>query len=365
MKKRNFFLLAAFAVLIFALSGCSTPKGVVNYNNYTAVVAPGDGVDAADVSTYNDVILLLGAPTDETGYVAGVGTLLWEGEDYTVTITFVMDGSSSVVETKASEGLYQSVYKTPFGVRTGVWEWIVVQLASFTYHASNLFGLLGTSYYYWLGLLIMTLVVRTLGWPVYAKSNDLSLKMGLAQPELDKLKEKYAGRTDQASQQRMQMETMEIYKKYKINVLGCLMPFLQMPIFIAMYQVVQRLPLSGDMFPNLNMAFLWTDLGNTAWGPNIPLAIIVAVTMFLSQWLMQKRQKKNQRSRYQSAQQQKTANQMQIFMYSMVFFMAYIALGNAGIAFYWIIGNSYQLFQSYVSHRQSDSRHERLKKQFN
>jgi len=162
------------------------------------------------------------------------------------------------------------------------------------------------------------------------------------------------------------MEMMDIYKKYKINFLGCLMPLLQMPIFIAMYQVVQRFPLTdtaifGDGSVVMNTTFLWTHLGNTEWLANLPLALIVAGTMFLSQRLMQVRQKKNQRKRYQDPKAQKTQNQMQLFMYGMVIMMGSIALQNAGIAFYWIIGNTYQLFQSYVSHHQSDKRQEQLR----
>jgi YidC/Oxa1 family membrane protein insertase len=275
------------------------------------------------------------------------------------------------VTAKEQTGLYESVYRTPIGARTGVWEWIIKQIGAFTFHASNLFGLLGNTYLYWLGLLIMTLVIRTLGWPIYAKSNDMTYKMNLAQPELTKIQEKYRGRTDQASQQRMQLETMEVYKKYKINLFGCLMPLMQMPIFIAMYQVVQRFPLTdtavfSDHAVTMNTVFLWTNLGNTAWLPNLPLAIIVGGTMFLSQWLMAKRQKKQQKqyNRYVDPKVQQSQKTMKFMMYFMILMMAYIAIGNAGIAFYWIIGNCYQLLQSYISHKQADKRQAKLKKQF-
>jgi YidC/Oxa1 family membrane protein insertase len=321
-------------------------------------------------TTYDGAIILLGAPTDSSNYTGGDGEVLWDATDYHVKLTFV----DFAVTAKEQTGLYESVYTTPIGEKLDVWEWIILQIGTFTFHASNLFGLLGDTYIYAIGLLLMTLVIRTLGWPIYAKSNDMTLKMQMAQPELDKIQQKYQGRADQASQQRMQMETMEIYKRYKINVLGCLMPFLQMPIFIAMYQVVQRFPLTdetvfGGISGIMNVDFLWTNLGNTfiftdlfnsatsaaAWPAmlaNLPLAIIVGATMWLSQWLTQKRAAAKQRSnRYQSAQAQQTAKTMKYMMYFMIVMMAYIALGNAGIAFYWIIGNCYQLLQSEISHR--------------
>ncbi len=259
----------------------------------------------------------------------------------------------------------QEVYETPIGESTGVWESIIRGLAWFTYYASNLFGLLGDSYYYWIGLLIMTLVIRTLGWPIYAKTNDMTIKMQLAQPELNKVQEKYRNKKDQASQQRMQMETMEIYKRYKINLFGCLMPLLQMPIFIAMYQVVRRFPLGDQFFTggehDISYQFLWTSLGNEEWVANLPLALIVAGLMFLSQYLVQKRSEQAQKHTVQSAKAQQSQKTMKYFMYFMVVMMFFIAITNAGIAFYWIIGTAYQIFQGYVSHQGMDKKREKFR----
>lgn len=80
-----------------------------------------------------------------------------------------------------------------------------------------------------MGIIFSTIIVRTIAWPIYAKSNDLSIKMAVAQPEMQRIQAKYATRKDPESQQKMQMEMMGIYKKYGINFMGCLMPFLQMP----------------------------------------------------------------------------------------------------------------------------------------
>jgi YidC/Oxa1 family membrane protein insertase len=79
-------------------------------------------------------------------------------------------------------------------------------------------------------IIIATIVVRTIAWPIYGKTNDMQLKMQLVQPEMEKIQKKYAGREDQESKQRMSMETMQLYKKYGIGFGGCLMPFVQMPI---------------------------------------------------------------------------------------------------------------------------------------
>ena len=368
IKKRILSALLLF-VLMLGVTSCGTKEGVVTYKNFTNIITVTVAADEDNVnpSTYDDVIRLLGSATDDSNYNNGDGYLVWEtsDEEY-VKIVF----KDEEVITTESEGLYQSIYYTPIGEKDNFWDWVITQLGYFTLYASNLFGLLGNNYFYWIGLLIMTLLIRTVGWPIYAKTNDMSLKMAIAQPEINKVQEKYRNKTDQASQQKMQMETMEIYKKYKINFFGCLMPLLQMPIFIAMYQVVQRFPLTDlSYFTDANIVmnnnFLWTNLGNTYWLANLPLAIIVSVLMFLSQWLSQHRAKKQQKpNQYAGAKAQQQQNSMKYMMYFMVIMMGSIALRNAGIAFYWIVGTSYQLLQSYISYRNMQKREDKLKSQF-
>ena len=135
--------------------------------------------------------------------------------------------------------------------------WLMVQL-------SNLFG-----GFYIIGLLITTILVRTIAWPIYAKTNDMTLKMQLMQPELNKIQEKYATRQDDRSKQMMQMEMAQLYKKYKVGLSGCLMPFLQFPIFMAIYRAVSRIPYTiayeGTIYKNdwaneINPRFLGINL---------------------------------------------------------------------------------------------------------
>ncbi len=367
MKTNKIIALILILFIFLGLSGCGTKEREVSYANYDSIVLV--SVDADNPTTYAAVIgEKLGSPTDSSNFNEdnGNGYLLWESENYNVKVTFEDFNATA----KEQTGLYATSDEVPIGAKDSWTEWVVKQVAAFTFHASNLFGLLGETYYYWIGLLIMTLVIRTLGWPIYAKSNDMTIKMQMAQPELTKVQEKYRGKTDQASQQRMQMETMEIYRRYKINLLGCLMPLLQMPIFLAMYTVVRRFPNTPvssftDKAVEMNYAFLWTDLGNTKILENLPLALIVVGTMFLSQWIMQKRTRDNQKkNRYMDAKAQQSQKMVKFMMYFMILMMGYISIGNAGIAFYWILGNSYQLLQSYISHRQADKRQEKLRKQF-
>lgn len=264
-----------------------------------------------------------------------------------------------------------SMYEQPIGTEGG-WgwlQWIITQIAEFTYWVSLQLG-----GHYWIGLIIVTLIVRSAGWPIYAKSNAMTLNMQQAQPELNKIQEKYKGRTDELSQKKQQQETLEVYKKYNINPLGCLLPFLQMPIFIAMYQVVRRLPLSvGGAeglkdYSALNYTFLGIDLkagvnfdvfGSLPFFdavgslfPEIILAILVGVLMFGYQKYAQSKPDYLQNKKYQTKQAAQTANQMKYMSYFMVFMLVSIAITNNGIALYWVVGNSFQFFQTWVNRRQ-------------
>jgi YidC/Oxa1 family membrane protein insertase len=263
------------------------------------------------------------------------------------------------------------MYEQPIGAEGG-WgwlQWIITQIADFTYWLSVQLG--GQ---YWLGLIIVTLIVRSAGWPIYTKSNALTSNMQLAQPELNRIQEKYKGRTDELSQRKLQQETMEIYKKYNINPLGCLLPFMQMPIFIAMYQVVRRLPLSvgGEGlkdYSDLNYSFLGIDLKGgvdfSVFGdlgffqavgslfPEIILSILVGALMFGYQKYAQKKPDYLQNKKYETKQAQQTAQQMKYMSYFMVFMLVSIAITNNGIALYWVVGNSFQFLQTYINRKQS------------
>ena len=264
-------------------------------------------------------------------------------------------------------GCSTDTYTSPVGAPGG-WgwlQWTVEEISNLTYWVSNLGG-----GYYFVGLIVVTLIVRTAGWPIYAKSNALTLNMQQAQPELDKLKEKYQGKSDETSQKKMQAEQMEIYKKYGINPLGCLLPFLQMPIFIAMYQVVRRVPLSlGQVvegvttrdFSDLNYGFLWIkDLG--AADPLYILPALVGILMFVYQRYTMKKPDYLQNKKYEKdGKQAQTEKTMKFMSYFMVIMLVSIAITNAGIALYWVIGNAYQFLQTYVNRKQTAKKFLELK----
>lgn len=245
-------------------------------------------------------------------------------------------------------------------------------------------GLLGNNF--GVGIIITTIIIRTIAWPIYAKSNDLSIKMAIAQPEIARIQAKYANRKDRESQQKMQMETAQVYKKHKINMLGCLMPLIQMPIFIAVYQVVQRIWIQEQVIDGVvvatgvwahkvaNMNFLGIDLsksGNLSaiWGEGGDwkgwlLAIIVAGTSALLNWLSTRKpsyQKDTYKYSPQSEQAEQSKKMMKYMQIFMVVMMFGISLGSNSLALYWVVGNTYSIGQNLVNRKVSEVKYHKMK----
>ncbi len=241
--------------------------------------------------------------------------------------------------------------------------------------------------FYILGLLIVTLLVRTLGWPIYAKTNDMSLKMSLMQPEQQKIEEKYANRPDPESQRMKQMEQMQLYKKYKVGLGGCFMPLLQFPIFMGIYRAVSRMqytdgtiPGTNDWVSDLNTKLFGVDLfkprgefGTVQFWGIVIILIIVVGTQILSQVQANRRQKKLNEERQanipayrrQAVAQNDQAKTMKYMMYFMIFMMGmFVWQSPAGLGIYWCIENVYSMGQTYINNKFSGKRLEKLKKKF-
>jgi len=207
--------------------------------------------------------------------------------------------------------------------------------------------------------------------------------MQLMAPEQAKIEQKYAGKTDPESNQRKQMELMQLYKKYGVGIGGCLIQFIQLPIFISFYQTLQRVPKTVGAeytfdFSFLNTNFFGINLFATRsestyqmWGIII-LAILVGGTQIVSQIIATRRQKKAKaesqsnipayRQPAQTDIQKQTETTMKIMMYGMTaMMMVFVYNSTAALGFYWLVGNLYSTLQGYFGHKSSQKRMARLK----
>ena len=288
----------------------------------------------------------------------------------------------------------------------GNWDFLVYPMAWLMFNISKLVG-----HNYAITILIATILVRSIAWPIYGKTNDMQLKMSLLGPEQRKIEEKYEGKTDQESLQRKNMEVMQLYKKYKVSFSGCFMPFIQMPIFLAFYETLRRIPhtsksyiesfVGGATFTNgenvitvtsnqllydadtLNTNAFGLDLLKTAsegegWqkiGVYV-LAVLVALTQIGTQLLSQRRSKLQRekmesnvpeyRRKGPSDQQKQTEMMMKVTLWSMPIMMAVFIINNsAALGWYWLVGNLYTALQSFISAKTGEKKLAKLREKFN
>lgn len=94
---------------------------------------------------------------------------------------------------------------------------------------------------YTVSLLVFALIMQIILLPFAIKQQKNMIKQAKLSPKIMAIRKKYQGRNDQATQQKMQQETMNLYQKENFNpASGCLPLLIQMPILLALFQVVIR-----------------------------------------------------------------------------------------------------------------------------
>lgn len=126
---------------------------------------------------------------------------------------------------------------------------------------------------YGIGIILLTLVIRLITFPLQYKSFKSMKKMQTVQPEIQKLREKFKD-----DPQRLQRETMDLFKRAGANPLGgCLPLILQMPIFFAFYQVLY------NAVELVGAPFLGWIADLSVKDPYYVLPVLMALAMFFQQ----------------------------------------------------------------------------------
>lgn len=114
--------------------------------------------------------------------------------------------------------------------------WIMDLLFRFT----SIFGIEKIA----LCIILFTFVTKLLMMPLTVKQQISSRLMSVMQPELAAIQKKYKGKEgDQKAMMMMQTETKAVYEKYGTSMTGgCLPLLIQMPIILALYQIIYRIP---------------------------------------------------------------------------------------------------------------------------
>lgn len=187
---------------------------------------------------------------------------------------------------------------------------------------------------YGVAIIIMTILLRLLMWPLTRKSYVSMAAMQKMQPEMQRIQKLYAN-----DKMRLQMEMMKLYQTHKTSPMsGCLPMLLQIPIFFALYKA---LLVSVQM---RNAHFLWiSDL--SAMDPYFILPILMGATMYLQQRLQSPKTSSNNANDI-AAQTQRMMRWMPIL------FTVMFAWMPAGLVLYWTVSNVFGIIQMQIIKKQ-------------
>lgn len=234
--------------------------------------------------------------------------------------------------------------------------WIMVQFHSLLTAA----GMDEASGWTWaLSIVGLTVVIRILLIPLFVKQINASRGLQLIQPELRKIQDKYKGKKDEASRQAMTQETMALYKRTGTNPFAsCLPILLQMPIFFALFRVLNEYvvnqreigPLtvelarqadSSEIFgASLSSTFLNSD------GLEVKLlTVVLIVLMSLSQFITQ-RQLMTKNMPAAAMEGNPFMQQQKVLLYVLPLVFAVTGVNfPIGVLIYWLTTNFWSMGQ--------------------
>ena len=224
--------------------------------------------------------------------------------------------------------------------RTEIWNTFLVDpLINGLVYGAELTGSAGLS------IIIFTILIRLVLLPLSLKGTRSMKAMQAMQPKVAALKKKYGD-----DKQKVQEETMKLYREEGVNPLGgCLPLLLQMPFFFAFYHALINLGnVEDERFnPIFQEAFLWVKnlsepdvLGPELTGLGFPLPFLLPLLAGGTQWVQQRMM-----TTPSTDPQQRLQQQMMMFMPLMI-----IVIGvnfGAGLALYWVVQNVFGIVQQY------------------
>ncbi len=241
-------------------------------------------------------------------------------------------------------------------------KWLV-ELVLVSFHTLfTAMGLQSTSGISWvLAVVGLVLVVRAALIPVFVRQIKSQRNMMLVQPELKKLQDKYKGKTDRDSRERMAREQMDLYKRTGSNPLSsCLPLLLQMPIFTGLFFVLNDAGnnksgvglLTQEMAISFSQAEIFgAKLSDTFFGSDLInvkiIAGIMIVAMTASQFITQKQiMTKNQNPDVQNSQFMQT-QKILLYVLPFVFLISGVSF-PLGVMTYWLISNFWTMGQQFL-----------------
>ena len=207
------------------------------------------------------------------------------------------------------------------------WFWFLAQPMSWLLNTLD-----AVVHNYGIAIIIMTILLRLILWPLTRKSFTSMLAMQRMQPEMARIQKQFAN-----DKMRLQMEMMKLYKTHKTSPMsGCLPLLIQIPIFFALYKaLLVSVQMRGSHF-------LWiNDLA--AMDPYFILPILMGATMWLQQYLQSSATRKNGAPKNDMA-----AATNRVMKWMPALFTIMFAWMPAGLVLYWTVSNLFGILQMYI-----------------
>jgi YidC/Oxa1 family membrane protein insertase len=225
------------------------------------------------------------------------------------------------------EGLWNSIFVKPLA-------WIILKLGDLI----NNYGL---------SLMIIGFLIRAIMYPLTKGTAMQSEKLSKAKPEMDQIEKKYKDKTSQEDMMKKSQEMMAVYQKYSINPLSsCLFAFLQLPIFFAFLEAVNRVPAifeSNFLFFQLGTTPLTAILTKGQFQYLIIVILLAVVTKYSFQL-------------NKTASINTDANKQMDFMNKfLIFFIPAASLTmSTAISLYWVTSSAFTILQNIIVKRSKD-----------
>jgi len=179
---------------------------------------------------------------------------------------------------------------------------------------------------YGVAIILLTAIIKAIFWPLTQKSYTSMKAMQKLQPEMLRIKEKFKN-----DRERLNRETMELYKNNRVNPLGgCLPMLVQIPVFFALYKVL----LDAIELRHAPFVFWLTDL--SAKDPYYITPLVMGATMFIQQKMTPTNM---------------DPVQAKIFMIMPVVFTFLFLNFPSGLVLYWLVNNVLTIAQQYFINR--------------
>ncbi len=189
-----------------------------------------------------------------------------------------------------------------------------------------------------ISIIIITVILRFILFPFTKKMALQSEMMKQASPELERIRKKYEGKTDEASLMRQNQEMLMVYKKYNFNPLSsCLVSFIQLPLFFAFFEAINRVPaIFEDKFIGLQLGTTpLVGFGTSTFYVYVILIVLIGATTIYTFKMSG------------ATSQDPSMKMMPVMMSVMIIFTALFMPSALGI--YWVTQNLFMIVQNTIT----------------